>query len=220
MGAGSAWVAWLNGQYLGGETGNGQTFKFNQSLIDTSKENVLSLLMWTTGHEEDWNNNDQYKTPRGYTGVTLVGGNNATISWKVQGKVDFSIYYESNSAVMTFSSHDLIVHFNYIGNLGGEDIVDTVRGTLNEGGLYGERMGWHLPGYPDHSWQQVSVPETKQRPGVSWYRTTFDLNIPKNHDVPLGIRFTDNKSERYRALLFINGWQFGKYGKEKCFIRL
>ncbi|CAO3669777.1 unnamed protein product [Umbelopsis vinacea] len=184
MGAGSAWVAWMNGQYLGGETGTGQTFKFNQSLIDTSKENVLSLLMWTTGHEEDWNNNDQYKTPRGYTGVTLVGGNNATISWKVQG------------------------------NLGGEDIVDTVRGPLNEGGLYGERMGWHLPGYPDHSWQQVSVPETKQRPGVSWYRTTFDLNIPKNHDVPLGIRFTDNKSERYRALLFINGWQFGKYAND------
>jgi hypothetical protein len=47
--------------------------------------------MWTTGHEEDWNINDQYKTPRGYTGVTLVGGNNTTISWKVQGKVDFDL---------------------------------------------------------------------------------------------------------------------------------
>lgn len=105
-----------------------------------------------------------------------------------------------------------------LGNLGGEDIADTVRGTLNEGGLYGERLGWHLPNYPDHGWQQTSVPDTKKRSGVSWYRTTFDLNIPKNHDVPLGIRFKDSKSERYRALLFINGWQFGKYGTElACF---
>jgi beta-galactosidase GanA len=74
-------------------------------------------------------------------------------------------------------------------------------------------MGWHLPGYPDQKWKQVSLPDTK-RSGVSWYRTTFDLNIPKNHDVPLGIRFKESSStERLRALLFINGWQFGKFGK-------
>ena len=35
------------------------------------------------------------------------------------------------------------------GNQGGEDITDTVRGSVNESGLYGERAGWHLAGYPD-----------------------------------------------------------------------
>jgi hypothetical protein len=28
---------------------------------------------------------------------------------------------------------------------------DPVRGPLNAGGLYGERAGWHLPGFPDTS---------------------------------------------------------------------
>ncbi|KAH8556835.1 glycoside hydrolase family 35 protein [Umbelopsis sp. PMI_123] len=183
MGDGSAWVAWLNGKYLGGETGDVQNFKISKSDLATSDENVLSLLMWTTGHEEDWNVNDQYKTPRGFTEVSLTGSKNTSISWKVQG------------------------------NLGGEDIADPVRGALNEGGLYGERMGWHLPGYPDQKWKSVSVPDTK-RSGVSWYRTTFNLNIPKGYDVPLGIRFDNSGTERLRALLFINGWQFGKFAND------
>ena len=34
------------------------------------------------------------------------------------------------------------------GNQGGEDIADPVRGPVNNGGLYGERAGWYLPGYP------------------------------------------------------------------------
>lgn len=100
-----------------------------------------------------------------------------------------------------------------LGNNGGQDIADTVRGAINEGGLYGERMGWHLPEYPDESWEDATVPDTKDRSGVSWYRTSFELDFPKNYDIPMGIRFTDAKSERYRALLFINGWQLGKYGK-------
>ena len=29
--------------------------------------------------------------------------------------------------------------------------IDTVRGPLSTGGLYGERAGWSLPGYPDRS---------------------------------------------------------------------
>ena len=38
------------------------------------------------------------------------------------------------------------------GNLGGEDIADPARGVENNGGLYGERHGWYLPGYPDGDW--------------------------------------------------------------------
>ena len=85
MGSGSAWVAWLNGHYLGGITEDTQDFTFDKGLIETSEENVLSLLLWTTGHEEDWNADDQYKTPRGFTEVTLKGAEDTAISWKVQG---------------------------------------------------------------------------------------------------------------------------------------
>lgn len=33
------------------------------------------------------------------------------------------------------------------GNAGGSANIDPVRGPMNEGGLYGERQGWHLPGF-------------------------------------------------------------------------
>jgi beta-galactosidase len=97
--------------------------------------------------------------------------------------------------------------------LNGEDIVDKVRGPYNEGGLYGERMGWHLPGYPDSQWKDVSVPDDRNQTGLSWYRTTFSLDIPEKYDVPIGVRFDDNFSKQYRAVLFVNGWKLGKYGR-------
>lgn len=85
MGYGSAWIAWLNGRYLGGETDIVKEFSIKDSDLEKSGDNVLSLLMWTTGHEEDWNVNDQYKTPRGFTEVSLTGSKKTPISWKVQG---------------------------------------------------------------------------------------------------------------------------------------
>jgi hypothetical protein len=85
MGTGSAWVAWLNGEYLGGMTESSYNFKLNSSVLQVGKENVISLLMWTTGHDET-GENDQYKSPRGFSGVALEGAENTTISWKVQGE--------------------------------------------------------------------------------------------------------------------------------------
>ena len=90
-------------------------------------------------------------------------------------------------------------------------ILDAVRGAMNNGGLYGERNGWSLPGYPDQNWSTVTLPNRSARAGVAWYRTTFTLNLPASQDVPLGITFTDDSSHHYRALLFVNGWQFGNY---------
>jgi beta-galactosidase GanA len=100
-----------------------------------------------------------------------------------------------------------------LGNLHGEDIVDKVRGPYNEGGLYGERLGWHLPDYPDSKWTTVSVPDDRNRTGFSWYRTTFSLDIPENYDIPIGVRFNGDSNKRYRAVLFVNGWKLGKYGR-------
>ncbi|KAG7291830.1 hypothetical protein NEMBOFW57_001851 [Staphylotrichum longicolle] len=41
-----------------------------------------------------------------------------------------------------------VVEWKVTGNLGGEEYVDKVRGPLNEGGLFAERMGYHQPGAP------------------------------------------------------------------------
>ena len=97
------------------------------------------------------------------------------------------------------------------GDRGGERIADPVRGPFNNGGLYGERHGWSLPGYPDGGWQPATLPRRTTRAGVDWYRTRFTLDLPTGQDVPIGLKIDDAPSHHYRALIFVNGWQFGRY---------
>ncbi|UPG88513.1 beta-galactosidase [Luteibacter aegosomaticola] len=97
------------------------------------------------------------------------------------------------------------------GNVGGEDLPDPVRGPFNIGGLYGERKDWHLPGFSDAAWAKTTLPHATDKPGVDWYRTTFTLDIPKNQDVPIALRIRDAAPHHYRAIIFINGWQIGRY---------
>ena len=100
------------------------------------------------------------------------------------------------------------------GDRGGEMLADPVRGPMNNGGLYGERMGWSLPGYPDQGWRTVALPRTTETPGVDWYRTTFALDVPAGQDVPIGLKIDGDASRHYRALVFVNGWQVGRYINE------
>ncbi|MGI5228121.1 glycoside hydrolase family 35 protein [Actinoallomurus sp. CA-142502] len=97
------------------------------------------------------------------------------------------------------------------GDQGGEKPADPMRGPYNNGGLYGERAGWYLPGRQDAAWPTVSLPHAEPTPGVGWYRTTFRLNVPKGQDVPVGLRIDDDAARHYRALIFVNGWQVGRY---------
>ncbi|KAI9494124.1 glycoside hydrolase superfamily [Zychaea mexicana] len=184
----SAWIAWLNGEYLGGfDVGNQAFTNLNGTLIDAEGENVISLLLWTTGHEDDWDADDLFKTARGFTKAELLGLDNQTI-WSIDWKIQ--------------------------GNLGGEDLADPVRGPYNEGGLYGERNGWHLPGFPDNDWEEASISESTNRTGVSWYRTTFNVNIPEGYDVPMSLRYIDDTKTRYRSIFFLNGWNMGRYAND------
>jgi beta-galactosidase GanA len=94
---------------------------------------------------------------------------------------------------------------------GGDPSTDTVRGPLNNGGLYGERAGWYLPGYPDKGWSDAGLPSGTATAGVSWYRTSFRLHLPQGVDSSLGLTITDDPSKAYRALIFVNGWNLGQY---------
>lgn len=91
---------------------------------------------------------------------------------------------------------------------------DPVRGPMNNGGLHGERVGYHLSGYPDHGWADVSLPHQETAPGIAWYRTTVTLHLPSDQDVPVGLRFTDDPARKYRVLIFVNGWNVGQYINE------
>ena len=81
--------------------------------------------------------------------------------------------------------------------------------------FYGERQGWHLPGFDDSGWQAATVPAERQRAGTNWYRSTFNLAVPKGQDATIGIAFGDTTSPRspvrYRAILFVNGWNMGQF---------
>ncbi|KAL2816018.1 beta-galactosidase [Aspergillus cavernicola] len=105
--------------------------------------------------------------PRGILDYQLTGRDKSSITWKLTG------------------------------NLGGEQYQDHTRGPLNEGALFAERQGYHLPGAPTRRWKKTSPTDSIPAPGVGFYVTEFDLFIPVGYDIPLS--------------LFVNGWQFGKY---------
>lgn len=94
---------------------------------------------------------------------------------------------------------------------GGESLADPVRGPQNNGGLFGERAGWSLPSYRDGGWARVSLPHSTTGPGIAWYRTTARLDLPRDQDVPVGLRFSDDATRHYRVLIFVNGWNVGQY---------
>ncbi|KAJ3758163.1 galactose-binding domain-like protein, partial [Lentinula raphanica] len=99
------------------------------------------------------------------------------------------------------------------GKVGGySGYPDKVRGVLNEGGLYGERKGWHLPGFDTTNWtsRDISSGLPNASAGVGFFVTTFDLKIPEGFDVLMSFTFEEVLGQAYRAYIFINGWMLGK----------
>src|ERR1019366_5478593 len=112
---------------------------------------------------------------------------------------------------VTFTGASPTVTWRIQGTLGGETLSDPVRGPLNNGGLFGERSGWHLPGFADQAWTGVSLPHADSRPGVSRDRTTFSLSSPATHHASLALTIADAAAKPYRAQIFLNGWNIGQY---------
>ncbi|CAE6847859.1 hypothetical protein R69746_07215 [Paraburkholderia aspalathi] len=131
------------------------------------------------------NEDDGLKEGRGLVSVSLGSDSTTSIAWKIQG------------------------------NVGGENLWDTARGPMNNGGLWGERNGWHLPGFPAAGWSTVTLPAGQAYAGTSWFRTTFPLSIPAGNDVSVGIQIGGANGTitggNYRALIFVNGWNMGQY---------
>ncbi|MET8452158.1 beta-galactosidase [Streptomyces sp. NPDC005209] len=173
---------WLNGTFLGSSTADGhKTYDIPAGAVKTGRDNVISVLTVNMGHEEDYNESNGNKAARGLTGAGLTGDPLNTITWRLQGV------------------------------RGGETLADTVRGPLATGGLYGERAGWMLPGYPTDKWAPTTLPATNTTPGVSWYTTDVALHLPKHQDTSLGLTVTDKPSRKYRAEIYVNGWHMGNY---------
>ncbi|MGI5454515.1 glycoside hydrolase family 35 protein [Streptomyces sp. CA-249302] len=93
----------------------------------------------------------------------------------------------------------------------GEAAPDPVRGPQNNGGLYGERHGWHLPDHADGGWQTAELPRADRRQGVTWYRTSFKLAVDAGIDASIGLVLDDDPARAYRVQIFLNGWNMGQY---------
>ncbi|CAD6931781.1 unnamed protein product [Tilletia controversa] len=242
-----AFSVWLNGRFLGSATGDKahgavqKEFTFGPSDLvpGVGAEQSLVIVQDHTGIEMEYgdlpiglkedgagadhpffksaSSTDQYeavKLPRGI------------ISY------DFIYHHHHRSSTSRPPQEErkresINVTWHLAGNLHGEDAPDRVRSHLNEGGLFAERAGWHLPGFNGtDSWERRSPLEgigrgwTRGQPGVGFFRAEFGLDVPglETHDVSLAFRFPailknkdKGKRPQYRALLYVNGWQMGKY---------
>ncbi|KAI9045940.1 glycoside hydrolase family 35 protein [Aspergillus affinis] len=186
-----AYSVWLNSTYLGSWPGSPtqsfhkQTFKFPAKL-DADSSHTLTILIDHMGMEQNFLvATQQMKDPRGILDYNLAGRNQSAIIWKLTG------------------------------NFGGEHYFDHTRGPLNEGATFAERKGYHLPGALLTRFPKKSPFQELPANGVGYYATRFDLNIPAGYDIPLSFIFKkcmlDGGLAKFRVVLYVNGWQFGKY---------
>ncbi|KAJ2892909.1 hypothetical protein MKZ38_009214 [Zalerion maritima] len=203
-------TAWLTPEAQGGEaewvgswTGvdalgqQNSTFPLPSPLEEGARY-VLTVLVDNTGLDGNWVVGlDLMKAPRGI--------------------LDYSIRRPLSSAGANSTAGETRVDgWKLTGNLGGEDYLDKSRGPLNEGGLWFERHGLHLPGAPARAGferaRKGPTGGTHEKPGVRYYTATLELDVEEGWDVPFAFVF-DNSTETgaYRAFVYVNGWQFGRY---------
>lgn len=196
--------AWLNSTFLGSWRGYDAAINGNNTFtlpnLSSAKQYIITVVIDNMGLDEDWTiGTETMKNPRGILNYKLDGHDQSDVTWKLTG------------------------------NLGGEDYKDISRGPLNEGGMFVERQGLHLPGALSAtglSWKESKGPVTDglTGPGIGVFATTFDLGLPSGYDIPLSFTFSNTTSSppssnssagssapAYRVQIFVNGWQFGEY---------
>lgn len=72
-------------------------------------------------------------------------------------------------------------------------------------------VGAILPGYDYSHWKEASPLAGLKAAGVAAYRSSFALSVPDGVDATFAVSFAAPAASNFRALLFINGWQFGRY---------
>ncbi|KAG8727773.1 hypothetical protein FRC10_005653, partial [Ceratobasidium sp. 414] len=183
----------LNGVFLESDQARGdwdhvtKDIWFPDGLVMADKTNVVTVVVDNMGLNNNRGLGDDFKIPRGIRGYKLYGGGDFT-SWKLTGNVE------------------------------GEDTTDIIRGPLNTGGLYVERIGAIYPNYTFTSAWNSSKTDASCTPfagignaGIKAYKTKFTLNMDQATDASIAFRFERTPSSNYRVMLYVNGWQFGRF---------
>lgn len=178
---------WIGSTFLGSWTGVGDislgTNILDLPSLESGEDYVFTVVIDYMGLNGNYViGAETAKEPRGIIDYVFAGHEPADIKWKLTG------------------------------NLGGESYADHVRGPLNEGSFYIERNGYHQPSPPSEDWEDGNPSEPITEPGVTFYTTTVDLDLPKGYDIPLGFKFDiDDITGPVRAQIYVNGYQFGKF---------
>lgn len=183
---------YLGDQFIGSFSSNTSndnyptTYNLTDFDFKEGQEYVFTAVILNNGLDHSWIAQDEIKAPRGVRGWNLLTslGTSTPVSWKLTG------------------------------NFKGENYVDVTRGPLNEGGLFVERKGYHLPGAPTSSWASKSPSDGVAGPGIAYWSSTFNLDLPSDEwDIPLSVSFSNDTATngRFRGQLYINGWQYGRF---------
>lgn len=203
-GSAFGYSAWLNGDFIGSYLGASTATSGAVSLSfanATLASNGADNILVIIMDNSGHDETTGATNPRGITNATLLGTDEAFSEWKLAGTA------------------------------GRETNIDPIRGPYNEGGLYAERIGAHLPGFPDSSWATSSNNSTDSNSlvvpgaGVRVFRTVVPLAIPTGLDVSIAFTFSapgngssastfvsdSGYTNQVRALLFVNGYQYGRF---------
>ncbi|KAF8192161.1 glycoside hydrolase family 35 protein [Pholiota molesta] len=184
---------WANDVFLGTSFGNSTNnrnileetddkFFFPTGALKAGRDNVITVVQDNMGLNETDGANTD--SSKSPRGIRGFALDGNTFGeWKVQGKVG-----------------------------GYKNFPDKTRGVFNEGGLFGERQGWHLPGFSTKGWAERDLSEglPNGSAGVGFFITTFKLDIAKGLDAMLSFTFNEPLGQQYRAIIFVNGWMMGK----------
>lgn len=110
----------LLGSWRGFDAAASGMSTFTLPPLTPGKKYIITVVIDNQGLDQNWTiGTETMKNPRGILNFTLAGRPQDAVSWKLTG------------------------------NRGGEEYADRSRGPLNEGGLWAERRGLHLPGALD-----------------------------------------------------------------------
>lgn len=175
---------WVNGTYVGARPANGNTQTFTVPAGTVTAGQRVVVSTLVMNLGQNLDWSDDGLSRQNRGLHSATLGNSGAVTWKIQGA------------------------------LGMATPVDVERGLYNNGGLYGERAGWHLPGYPSHNWEPATT--LRSSAGVTWYRSSVNLDLPANQDTMLALKVNSsrfaNLTDRSRVMMFVNGWNIGLYG--------
>lgn len=176
---------WVNGVYAGAydAAGNWAKVSVPAGTVKNGDKVTVSVLVNNLGQNLDWSDDGLSKQNRGLFDVAIEG---STATWKIHGAdADFAAKAATNPS-----------------------------GTLyNNGGLGGEKAGFHMPSFDDSKWAKAD--NLHSPAGVTWYRAHVKLNLPANQDTAFRLDINSSRfsslGDRAQATLFVNGWNTGVY---------